>query len=592
MQYFPPFQNYPLIVHHLENRLLVTTLKTILKEFGLPTSGKKYTLITRVREFLDKAVETKDIVQYERLKNSIMGIHFHSLPSNVISYNLPMVPSDASLPVQVSSLPIINELILFHLVFQRINFKHSPFYNILENINSPIICQPMLRDIVSTSVRLPSKAVEKLTSDESYRVYLFCTATDSAAFGLALIEFPTHVDLKVNGKRVNANTRGLKKKPGTAPPVDITSLLFLDSKLVNKIEIIYSNTEKRYSFGVYLVQKYTVPNLIQRIKAGKYLSRESVLDIIKKDSEDNDIITTSSEISLKDPISYTRIELPCRSIYCNHVQCFDAFSFLTLNEQTPTWQCPICNKSIYTLDDLAIDNYTSDILNSVSPSIESVTINPDGSWSTIKSDIGNELFGLGDYMKTPMKGIEAATTTLTHEISFERSHSVLSSVSKSSQKRSVPIIIDLTLDSDDEANIPSPQVKKYRNSSEEALSDTLPLSSNIELPKLHINLQSLPLLSKTFLLDPEFSESRLPISTDIVSVDQSLNNSMKLSTLEPKQCTIVYGSLPDNNIKEINTTSTFLEPFSTDIWTDKDPSCTWKDELKENNLVGIHSTHS
>ncbi|KAG5437596.1 hypothetical protein PCANB_000633 [Pneumocystis canis] len=577
-----------LIVYHLENRLLVTTLKAILKEFGLPTSGKKYTLITRVREFLDKAVETKDIVQYERLKNSIMGIHFHPLPSCVVSYkskNLPMVSSDASIPVQVSSLPTIN-------VFQRINFKPSPFYNILENINSPIICPPMLREIISASVRLPSKAVEKLISDESYRVYLFCTATDSAAFGLALIEFPAHVDLKVNGKHVNANTRGLKKKPGTAPPVDITNLLFLDSKLINKIEIIYSNTEKRYSFGVYLVQKYIVPDLIQRIKAGKYLSKESVLDIIKKYSEDNDIITTSSDISLKDPISYTRIELPCRSIYCNHVQCFDASSFLTLNEQTPTWQCPICNKPIYTLDDLAIDNYTLDILNSVSPSIESVTINLDGSWSTVKSDIGNESFDLGDHTKTPTKNAEIDTNTYSHEVSSERNHSVLSYVSKSSQKRSVPTIIDLTLDSDDETNTPSPPVKKYRDDSTDTLPSAISLPSDIEFPKLHINLQSLPLLSKTFLFDSNFSESTFPISTDIVSVDRSLNNSMKLSTLEPKQYTILYGSLADNNVKEINTASTLLESFSTDIWTNKDNSCTWQEEFRENNLVDIHSTHS
>ncbi|KTW29006.1 uncharacterized protein T551_02280 [Pneumocystis jirovecii RU7] len=586
MQYLPPFQNYPLIVNHLENRLLVTTLKVILREYGLPVSGKKHTLITRVRELLDKVVETKDVVQYERLKNSIMGIHFQPHSSCVVSYgskNMPSVSSPSlDTPISSLSLPKIN-------VFQRINFKPSPFYNILETINSPIICLPTLRDVITTPVQLSLKAVEKLTSDESYRVYLFCTATDSAAFGLALIEFPVHIDLKVNGKHVNANTRGLKKKPGTAPPVDITSLLFLDSKIINRIEMTCASTEKRYSFGVYLVQKYTANDLIERIKVGKYLSKDYLLDKLKKDSEDGDIITTASDISLKDPISYTRIELPCRSLYCNHLQCFDAYSFLVLNEQTPTWQCPICNKLIYKLEDLAIDSYTLEILNSVSSFVESVTINPNGTWSTIKSDINNELSGHNEYSNTPMKDSESFADKSTHETSFGQGHSVLSSLPKSSQKRSASAIIDLTLDSDDENNIPSPPFKKYQNNSVET--PTNKLSSGLELPKININLSSLPHIPRTYLLSPKMIETRFPLSTDPLNTEQSLN-SIKLSTLDSKQYSTLCRPLEDNNIKEISTPSTFLNPLSTDLWTTKDNSYIWQDEFRKNNFIDIHSTHS
>ncbi|KAG5518037.1 hypothetical protein PMAC_003223 [Pneumocystis sp. 'macacae'] len=594
MQYLPPFQNYPLIIHHLENRLLVTTLKTILKEFGLPVSGKKYTLINRLRELLDRVVETKDVVQYERLKNSIMGIHFQPHSSCVVSYgsNTPVISSSLDVPVPTLSLslPTVN-------VFQRINFKPSPFYNILENINSPIICPrkyisaaSMLRDTITTSVQLSIKAVEKLTSDECYRVYLFCTATDSAAFGLALIEFPVHIDFKVNGKHLNANTRGLKKKPGTAPPVDITSLLFLDSKSINKIEMIYSNTEKRYSFGIYLVQKYTVNDLIERIKVGKYLSKDSLLDKLKKDSEDGDIITTASDISLKDPVSYTRIELPCRSLYCNHLQCFDAYSFLVLNEQTPTWQCPICNKLIQKLEDLAIDNYTLEILNSVSPFVESVTIDPSGTWSTTKSDINNESSNFDEYSNTPLKNSTLFSDKFTHELSFGQGHSISSSLSKSSQKRSAPTIIDLTLDSDDENNISSPPFKKCQNNFTETPTNTL--SSDIHLPKIHINLSSLSHIPRTFLLDSSMSDSTIPIPTNIVSVERSLSNSIKLSTLEPKQSPMLYKPLEDNSIKGANVSSTLLGSLSTDLWSEKDNSYIWQDEFRKNSFINIHSTHS
>ena len=51
-------------------------------------------------------------------------------------------------------------------------------------------------------------------------------------------------------------------------------------------------------------------------------------------------------MSLKDPVSTLRINVPCKSSHCTHNQCFDAESFLQLQEQAPTWICPVCNKSV------------------------------------------------------------------------------------------------------------------------------------------------------------------------------------------------------------------------------------------------------
>jgi E3 SUMO-protein ligase PIAS1 len=59
-------------------------------------------------------------------------------------------------------------------------------------------------------------------------------------------------------------------------------------------------------------------------------------------------------LSLKDPISTLRIAIPCRSTLCSHNQCFDAESFLQLQEQAPTWNCPICNKTV-SYQALAVD---------------------------------------------------------------------------------------------------------------------------------------------------------------------------------------------------------------------------------------------
>jgi hypothetical protein len=77
-------------------------------------------------------------------------------------------------------------------------------------------------------------------------------------------------------------------------------------------------------------------------------------------ARDPDIVTTSTVLSLKCPLSTLRIDLPCRSILCRHNQCFDGTSYLQLQEQGPTWQCPICNNSA-PFENLAVDEYVSRI---------------------------------------------------------------------------------------------------------------------------------------------------------------------------------------------------------------------------------------
>ncbi|MCJ1347544.1 SUMO ligase siz1 [Peltigera leucophlebia] len=55
---------------------------------------------------------------------------------------------------------------------------------------------------------------------------------------------------------------------------------------------------------------------------------------------------------------------------------------LTNREQAPTWQCPICSKSI-SFEALAVDQYVNDVLANTPQDMEQVTIEPDGKWSQI-----------------------------------------------------------------------------------------------------------------------------------------------------------------------------------------------------------------
>ncbi|VDN16112.1 unnamed protein product [Dibothriocephalus latus] len=48
-------------------------------------------------------------------------------------------------------------------------------------------------------------------------------------------------------------------------------------------------------------------------------------------------------VSLLCPLALTRIKTPVRSVNCDHLQCFDLSSYLTINKKRPRWSCPVCS---------------------------------------------------------------------------------------------------------------------------------------------------------------------------------------------------------------------------------------------------------
>jgi len=73
---------------------------------------------------------------------------------------------------------------------------------------------------------------------------VFCAA-DVASSTPTDIAFPHQVELKCNTNDVKANLRGLKNKPGSTRPADITS--FIKRKIAgyqNVLEMVYALTNK------------------------------------------------------------------------------------------------------------------------------------------------------------------------------------------------------------------------------------------------------------------------------------------------------------------------------------------------------------
>lgn len=58
------------------------------------------------------------------------------------------------------------------------------------------------------------------------------------------IAFPHQIELRVNQDEVKANLRGLKNKPGSTRPADITTLLRKRAGYENHLQITYALTNK------------------------------------------------------------------------------------------------------------------------------------------------------------------------------------------------------------------------------------------------------------------------------------------------------------------------------------------------------------
>lgn len=67
-----------------------------------------------------------------------------------------------------------------------------------------------------------------------------------------------------------------------------------------------------------------------------------------------------------------------------------------MNEQTPTWSCPVCDRKVQSIDELAVDGYFADLLANIPDYVEKACITPDGQLQIIKEEAEEET-GDGPY---------------------------------------------------------------------------------------------------------------------------------------------------------------------------------------------------
>ncbi|CEP10588.1 hypothetical protein [Parasitella parasitica] len=287
------------------------------------------------------------------------------------------------------------------LAIEQLNFKHSPFLKPLVRLASIKVCpaaannyrQSRLFQFTLNEANRQLLASPNAIDDRPpYQIRFYSSQFNDSTSNL-LVELPSVCELKVNGTVIQGSIlRCLKGKPGTVNPPDLT--IMTRKHALNNVELVYISSEIKYIASVYLVERTPVAQLIQTMKEKRFVTKEEVLEKCKlqKTQQEDEIIMESETLSTRDPLAFTRISIPIRSTGCKHLQCFDATVYLTMNEQTPTWSCPVCYRRIEEWEELFVDEYFMEILQNTPKHISSVRVELNGHITIIDEnpDLANE----------------------------------------------------------------------------------------------------------------------------------------------------------------------------------------------------------
>ncbi|CED84777.1 Zn-finger transcription factor [Phaffia rhodozyma] len=472
------------------------------------TQALKAELVSRLHTYLRGIRERNDIASYIRFKEiarAYIPTRWNTTSQYKPIQQYPVSAQDAHHPQAISGasgMPHSNSWTASRATpstpapppRKPYKWKNSPLFTVSTPLTDMILVKGDSTDRVAATANfiIPDDIRSKIESSNAnpnssprYSVRLFCTSsthyspsygqTAAASQGLP-VEFPLTCEVRVNYELIGASLKGLKKKPGSCPPADLMKgktavhpLLRMGSS--NRLELIHINpngpaSKPRYYMQACLVETITSDTLLHTVQKGPRRPVEKVEDFIRHMSDDAEIQMGASGLSLKCP-------------------CFEASSWLQINEQTPLWSCPVCEKGL-TLDSMFIDDYTDSILKACDSDVDEVIIEPDAAWHTADRKHGtpswleaNPVKALSDappsHQSTPMPSEDKAkeaeiyllssddedadhSTTHSNDRSATAPPSAAPPVAPTNPGYSAPTHpatsntdpIDLTLDSDDE----------------------------------------------------------------------------------------------------------------------------------------------
>jgi E3 SUMO-protein ligase PIAS1 len=384
---------YKEAAHYIEEVLTVTHLKAVLRAAALSTSGRKQFLQERLMSKLQIGLRANDMQQ-------IALIH----DAAVMAYGHPLVASNRAPAPQPTYTVMVNTLTARQTTqptrpqpLVRMEFVDSPFYTILRMLKPPMVFRPPYpsTDRITQAINFVLSGGEiPMVVNGDWEVYFMSLELDGTS-NKQPIQFPGHTELVVNQELLMANTRGIKGRKGTTRPADCSRLVkkaYNMNKGLHTVDVTITfprdpnNSSKEmearsksYAMAPFLCKPIRVSELLEELKSRPRIPIEQVKNMIREANQDEDIVATATVHTLKDPVSFSRIGVPVRSVMCQHIDCLDAESYLQLQMQAPTWVCSICNRPAH-YSDLAVDSYFEEILRSTSPSVQEIEVTADGHW--------------------------------------------------------------------------------------------------------------------------------------------------------------------------------------------------------------------
>ncbi|KAJ3046168.1 SUMO ligase siz1 [Rhizophlyctis rosea] len=379
--------------------LKVPQLKEVCKSYAAPYSGLKKELQERLERIVVEAVNSGNILKVNdfilRCRQAGQMGSAHTSPAatpvriRAVYSDTPMKASPGSMTMaSLASIPKNSAASASYSGgmpnFSNTKFKPSPFYEPLESLGTPKVFEVRLGSgFAEFHFELSSSQYARI-HPENLQVLFFVTTQNEALAGPASIIYPTKTSLHIGGMEVPRKYLGLKGKPWTAAPADITMYTKKGKKSTLQMKFDTPNEKydgvKRYVMFAFLSKRIRTPEIIEKIKKTKLMSKEEVLKMRKSSEADDDIEATSEEVSLKDKATLCRITTPARSTTCHHVQCFDLEVFFSMMENYPTYECTACNRVI-PWESIIVDGYFAEILAKAPEDVEKVEIQPDGTWS-------------------------------------------------------------------------------------------------------------------------------------------------------------------------------------------------------------------
>uniref|UniRef100_A0AAV2L5G3 E3 SUMO-protein ligase PIAS1 n=1 Tax=Knipowitschia caucasica TaxID=637954 RepID=A0AAV2L5G3_KNICA len=396
--------------------LRVSELQVLLGYAGRNKHGRKHELLTKALHLLkagcSPAVQMKIKELYRRrfptkmvspVDLALPGVHSAaSLSAGLaqLSSPSPLLPVSLLGPKHELSLPHLPSAL--HPVHPDVKLQRLPFYDLLDELIKPtsLVSDSSQRfQEACYAFALTPQQVQQISSsmdisgtkcDFAVQVQLrFCLSETSCP---QEDHFPPTLCVKVNGKPCNLPGYLPPTKNGVEPkrpsrPINITSLVRLSTTVPNTIAASWtSEIGRSFSMAVYMVRQQTSAVLLQRLRAKGIRNPDHSRALIKEKltaDPESEIATTSLRVSLLCPLGKMRLMIPCRSVTCSHLQCFDATLYIQMNEKKPTWVCPVCDKKA-PYEHLIIDGLFMEILSSCSDCDE-IQFKEDGGWCPMRS---------------------------------------------------------------------------------------------------------------------------------------------------------------------------------------------------------------